>query len=138
RQAPGALEVHGDHEVEVLLGHPGDHPVADDARVVDDGVEVAVGVDGAGDEPPDAVEVVHRGGVGAGPPTHLLDLGDDLVGRRFTDRLAVQPGAKVVHDHRRTVAGELEAVLAAETPATACHDHHPVVEHPHGAAPRIV
>jgi hypothetical protein len=46
-----------DHEVEVGLGHVGDHGVSEEAGVVDDDVETAVLLDDAGHEPPDSLEV---------------------------------------------------------------------------------
>ena len=42
----GALEVHLDDRVPLLLGHVDEHAVAQDAGVVDEHVEVAEGVDG--------------------------------------------------------------------------------------------
>jgi hypothetical protein len=68
------------NEVEVLLGHAGDHPVAHDAGVVDDCVDAAVGLQGALDQLPDRGEVGDRRAVGGRHPAGRVDLGDDLVG----------------------------------------------------------
>ena len=56
---PGALQVHGDHLVELLLGHLAHRRVAGDAGVVDHDVQPAEPVDGRTDERVDIVAGRH-------------------------------------------------------------------------------
>ena len=75
RRAGGALQVHLDDGVPLGLAHVGQHAVAQDAGVVDQHVEAAVGVDGLGDDALGAAPVADVVGVGH----RLAAGGDDLV-----------------------------------------------------------
>ena len=59
-----ALQVDVDDRVPLLLGHVDEHPVAQDAGVVDQDVEVAEGLDGGVDETLAALPVGNVVGVG--------------------------------------------------------------------------
>ena len=113
-----------DDGVPVLDGHVEDHPVAQDARVVDHDVQIAVLVDGRIDDPLGAVEVGDVVAVGDGLATRGADLVDDLAGRAARRAGAVELGADVVDDHVCALAGERQRVLAAEPASRARHDGH--------------
>ena len=76
-----ALEVDADDRVPLLLGGVHQHPVADEARVVDQDVEPAEGVDRLLHHRGRLLEVRDVRTVGDGLAAERLDLGDDLVGR---------------------------------------------------------
>ena len=76
-----ALEVDLDDEVPLVLGHVGEHAVAQDAGVVDDDVEPAEGLDGLVDHLLRGREVAHVGAVDRRFAAHRLDLVDHLLGR---------------------------------------------------------
>ncbi len=76
-----ALEMDVDDGIPFGLGHVREHPVAEDAGVVDDDVQIAEGVERRLHEPLGALEVGHALAVGDRLPTHRLDLGHDLLGR---------------------------------------------------------
>ena len=121
REVP--LEVHPDHRVPLLLGGVDEHPVADEAGVVDQDVEPAEGVDRLLHHRRGLREVGHVGAVGDRPATGRLDRGDDLVGRRLARALAGRQRDAVVVDHdRRAVRRELERVRAADAATRAGDD----------------
>ena len=74
-----SLEVHGDDGVEFLFAGVGEHPVADDARVVDQDVEPAEGVDGGLDQAFGLRPVGDVGAAGDGFATGGGDLVDDAL-----------------------------------------------------------
>ena len=80
RRSERPLEVDLDDRVPLCLGHVGEHPVAQDAGVVDDDVEPAEAVDRALHHPTGGLEVADVVGVGDGLAAHALDLVDDLLG----------------------------------------------------------
>ena len=124
--------MHGHDDVEVVLRHAGDHPVAHDSGVVHDGVDAAVRPQGAVEQLADGVEVDDRCAVGRRHPAGRLDLGDDLLGGGHALGLpALEADAEIVDHDGGPVAGELKAVLAPEAPPRARDDHHPAVEEPH-------
>ena len=67
RRREGALQVHLDHRVPLGLGHVDEHPVAQDAGVVDQHVELAE----ARDRLPDQA-------LGAGEVADVVAVGDRL------------------------------------------------------------
>ena len=118
-----ALEVHADHRVPVLLAHVEDHPVAQDAGVVDDDVELAEGVEGALDDALGALEVGDALAVGDGLAAHLLDLVDHLLGRAVVGAAgAVEVRAEVVDDDLGAVLGHQQRLFAADAAARAGDD----------------
>lgn len=76
-----ALEVDPDHRVPLLLRHREDHPVAQDARVVDQDVELAEGAHGQLHELARLLEVGHVTQVSDRPPARGTDLRGDLLRR---------------------------------------------------------
>ena len=106
-----------------LLGrHVHEHAVAQDARVVDQDVEPAEGLDRGVDEALRALPIGDAVAVRHGLATHRLDLVDDVV--RGTSRLpgAVHLAAEVVHDDLCTVRRQHQRVLATDAPAGARDD----------------
>ena len=114
-----ALQVDADDVVPLLLRHREDHPVAQDAGVVHEHVELAEGVDGLLHHGAGLLEVGDVGAVHHGLAAHRLDLGDHLVGRARVGAAAVGLGAEVVDDHRRALAGQHQRVLAPDAAAGA-------------------
>jgi hypothetical protein len=76
-----ALEVDVDDRVPLLLTHREDHPVAQDPGVVDQDVQLSVGVDGEVDQGLRRGQVGDVAAVGDGPAALGDDLGHGLVGR---------------------------------------------------------
>ena len=70
-----------DDVVPLLGGHVDEHPVAEDAGVVDQHVEPAEGVDGGLDDPTGGVVVADVVAVGDGFAAHGPNGIDDLTGR---------------------------------------------------------
>lgn len=75
-----ALEVDADHRVPLALGHGEDHAVAQDARVVDQDVQLAELADRRLDQFAGLLEVGHVPGVGERPAARRAYLGGDLPG----------------------------------------------------------
>src|SRR5438552_3643188 len=131
----GALQVHGHHRVPVLLRHVEDHPVAQDAGVVDHDVELAEGVERALDDALGGLEVGHAVAVRDRLAAPLLDLGDHLLGGRGRRRPgAVEVRAEIVHDDLCAVPGEEQRLLAADASARARDDRDLAVEQHRGAS----
>ena len=127
-----ALEVHGGDSVELLFTCVGEHAVADDARVVDQNVEVAERVDRGLDEP------LGLRPVGDVRPTgdRLASGGGDFVddalrGAAATGGRSVQPDTDVVDHHARTLGGERQRMCPSDTATGARHDDHTAVEQSH-------
>src|SRR5437016_2247040 len=116
---PRAAQVDADHGVEVLDAHVEDHAIAQDARVVDNDVDIAKLVDGGLKQVLRAVEVGDVIAVGDGLAAHLADKIDDFAGGAGRAAAAVELGADVVDDDLGTLSGEFEGVLAAEAAARA-------------------
>ena len=106
--------MHGDDRVPLVLFHVHEHPVAQDAGVVDEDVEPAERVDRVLDEAAGAGEVGDVLAVGDGLAARGLDLGDDLLRRRQVGALAGERAAEVVDDDLRAGRGERERVRAAD------------------------
>src|ERR1043166_7766215 len=104
--APGTAQVDANDRVEILDAHVEDHPVAQDAGIVDDDVNVAPLLDGGLDHPLGAIEVRDVVAIGQGFTARGADLVDDFA-RWTTGRpAAVQLGADVVDDYACAVARE--------------------------------
>ena len=119
-----AAEVDADHGVPVVLGHLGDRPVAEDARVVDQGVQAAELADGRGDERVGHVGVGHITVDGDSPAPG----GDDLLDDGLAHGLVV-----LRHHHGGALVRALQRLAAADATARAGDDHDLVVEKSHGA-----
>jgi len=121
--------VHGDDRVPVLLRHVEDHPITQDAGVVDHDVELAEGVERALDDALGGLEVGHAVAVGDRLAAHLLDLRDHLLrGRGGRRPRAVEVRAEVVHHDLRAVFREEQRLLAADASARAGDDRDLAVE----------
>ena len=79
-----ALEVHGDDGVELVLAGVGEHPVADDARVVHQDVETAELLDRRLDQAVGLRPVGDVGPTGHGFAAGSGDLVDDALGGAAT------------------------------------------------------
>jgi hypothetical protein len=75
------LEMDTDDRVPLLLAGVDQHPVADEARVVDEDVQPSEGVDGLLDHRGGSLEIGNVGAVDDRFTAQRLDLLDDLVGR---------------------------------------------------------
>src|SRR6185437_3617755 len=108
--AEGRLQLTGDDVVPLLLGHVHEHAVAEDAGVVDQAVDLAVGVDGGVEQGlgtghrPDVVRPGHR------LPAGRHDLVDDGLGDGRVGPRAVGLAADVVHDHPAALGGDAAGV----------------------------
>jgi hypothetical protein len=112
--------VHGDDGVEVVLGHREQHPVAEDARVVDHHVQLAELRGRQRDQLLCRRPVGDRRMVGDGRAARGGDLDRDRFGRGLVlavvRALPVQPGAGIVDHHRRAVGGQRQAVRRCRSP----------------------
>ena len=122
------LEVDGDDGVPLGLGHVDDHPVAQDAGVVDQDVEVAERLDRRVDQALGAFPVGHVVGVDDGLAAEVADLGDDLLGRRRVLTVTVVGATEVVDDDPGPLRGEQERVLAADAASRSGDDRDSTVE----------
>ncbi len=132
-----ALQVDGDDVVPLLLRHVHQHPVAQDAGVVHEDVEIAERLDGRIDQPLTALPIGDAVAVGDGFPAHRLD----LLGHRFGGRLVVATAVggtpEVVHDHLRAFSGEQQRMLAANATSRAGDDGDPAFERSHAVLPYV-
>ena len=116
-----ALQVDVDDRVPLRLGHVGDHPVAEDARVVDEHVQLAERVDRGLDQALAALPVGAAVGVRHRLAAHRLDLLDHLLrGTRVGPRPVLRTAEVVDHD-LGALTREEERVLAPD-PATGAGD----------------
>jgi hypothetical protein len=126
-----ALQVHRDHRVPLGLGHVDDHPVAQDARVVHEHVQVAERVDGLAHEPLGTVPVGHVVAVDDRLSPGRDDVGHRLLGRSRIGTLAVRVAAQVVDDDLGTFGREQQRVLAPQAPTGTGDDRDASVERTH-------
>ena len=127
-----ALEVHGGDGVELLFAGVGEHPVADDARVVHQNVEAAERVDCGLDETLGLRPVRDVGSTGDGFATGGGDLVDHALGCTAAARgRPVEADADVVDDDARALGGEGQRVCAPDSAARSRDDDHPAVEQTH-------
>ena len=109
------------HLVPVLHGHVDQHPVAQDARVVDQDIEASVGGEGQGDETLGPLPVRDVVPVGHGLPAGSADLLDYFVGGLPRAPRPIAPSAQVVHHDQRTCGGEAERLRPADAAAGTRH-----------------
>ncbi len=119
-----SLQVHVDDRVPFLLGHVHQHPITQDAGIVDQHVEIPEGLHRGVDQALRAFPRRHTVSVGDGFAAHSFDLLDHLFGRRKVAAAAVDVAAEVVDDHLRTVRGQAQRVLPPDTPTGASDDGH--------------
>ena len=124
-----ALEVDGDDGVPLVLGHVDDHPVAQDAGVVDEDVEVAERLDRRVDQP-----------LGALPVGDVVAVDDRLAAQVAlisattcwagvaSPPVAVVGAAEVVDDDLGALRGEQQRVLAADAASRSGDDRDATVE----------
>ncbi len=114
-----ALEVDPDDGVPLVLGHREDHPVAQDARVVDQDVELSVRLDRQLDQRAGLLVVGDVAEVGDGAAARRADLVGDLLGRG-RGRLAGAVAARlpvVVDDDGRAEPGQFQRLGPPEAAA---------------------
>lgn len=119
-----ALEVDPYHRVPLVLGHREDHPVAQDARVVDQDVELSVRLDGQFHQGAGLLVVGHVAEVRDRPATGRPDLLGDLLGGRG-GRLAGAVAARlpvVVDDDGRAEPRQFQRFGAPEAATGAGDD----------------
>ena len=119
-----ALEVDADDRVPLVLGHREDHPVAQDARVVDEDVQLAERGDRQLDQFPGLFVVGHVTDVGDRAAARRADLVGDLLGgagRRLAGTVPARL-AVVVDDDGRAEPGEFQRLGPAEPAARAGDD----------------
>ena len=116
-----------DDRVPLVDGHVDQHPVPQDAGVVDQHVEPAERLDRGVDQPLGALPVGHVVAVGHGFAAGRPDLVDHLTGWAGGPAAAVDLGAQVVDHDLGPLPGELQGVAPADAPAGSGHDHDPPV-----------
>jgi hypothetical protein len=116
-----------DDRVPFGLGHVDEHPITQDARIVDQPIQPAERVDRGLDETSAALPVGDVVGVDHRLAAHPADLLDDLVGRARGRTRTGAVAAQVVDDDAGTLAGELERVLAADAAPRPRHDDDPTI-----------
>ena len=127
-----ALQVDRDDGVPVLFAQVDEHPVAQDARVVHEHVQVTEGLERRTDEPTRRPsQVATLSWLATASPPIDSDLGDDLLGRAVASPGAVEPPAEVVDDDLRALGGEEQGVLAADAPSRTGDDRDASVECTH-------
>ena len=121
-RAKRALQVHGNHRVPLGLGHVHQHPVPQDARVVDDHVQAPVGVDRQVDHRLGLGEIGDVATIGDRLAARLDDLGDRLMrGTIILTAFAPAIAAEVVHHHLGAVLGQHQRMLAPDASAGTGH-----------------
>ena len=135
------LEVDIDDDVPFLFGHVEDHPVAQDAGVVDQDVEPSEGVERLLDHALASGHVGDRVVVGDSIAAGVLDRGHDLVGGcRLAVEFAALRAAVVVDHDLRALGGEQEGVSASDSASGAGHDRDAAFEsitHGTGSFPTV-
>ena len=124
-RAEMTLQVDADDRIPLGLVHREDHPVAQDAGVVDQHVETSEGVDGASDELAGLGEVGDVGTVGDRLTAHGLDFCNDLLGGTGVGAVPVGTTAQVVDHNLGPFTGEHQGVLTADASASPRDDGHP-------------
>ena len=127
-----ALEMDPDDVVPVGLGHVEGHLVPQDARIVDQDVQLAEGLDGLVDERLGSVPRAHVGGVHGGLAPAGLDQLDHLLGRVLVPTLTLDRSPDVVDDDVGPLRGQEQRLLTSDPPACAGDDGNLALEHSHG------
>jgi hypothetical protein len=123
--------VHLDDDVEVLGRHREHHPVAQDAGVVHEHVELAEAVDRRLDDVLGAVEVGDRVVARNRLAAARLDDVDDLVRGPLVGAVARDRDTEVVDDDLGAVIREQDRLAAADAVAGTRDDRDLAVEHAH-------
>src|SRR5579864_1530082 len=108
--------------VEIGDLHVEDHPIAQNAGVVDDHVERAPFGDGGIDEVLGAGLVRDIVAIGDGLPACGADLVDHFTGRSIRGAGAVQLRPHIVYHHSCALTGKLQRVSAAEATTSPRYD----------------
>src|SRR5262245_8565595 len=96
----GALQMHADDGIELLLAEIEDHPVAQDAGVVDQNVEPTKLLDRGAHDGLGCAEVGHAVVVRDRLTTSTTDGSDGFIRGRCITPAAVNTAAKIVHHDR--------------------------------------
>src|SRR5439155_23599458 len=117
--------------VPLLLGHVDEHPVAQDAGVVDEDVEAAKALHGRVDQALGTLPVGHVVAVGDSLAARGADLFDHLAGGTGRRTAAVDLGSQVVDDDLGALAGILQGVAPADAATGAGDDDDAAVTDSH-------
>src|ERR1017187_7966656 len=123
-----------DHGVPFVDRHIDEHPVTQNAGVVDQDIDRPEVVDRRLDQATGAVVVRDVVTVGHGFPTHPADLLDDFAGWAGGASASVDLGPQVVDDHFGPLAGELEGMLTPDAPAPSGDGDDAPVTNAHGCS----
>jgi len=118
-----ALEVDGDDRVPLGFRHLVEDGVAQDAGVVDDGVDVAISLHGVGEQRMRAVPGGDVGAVGDGLAAAGADGLHHLFGRPQGAALAALADSQVLTTTRAPSRAASRAISAPTAAAGACHNH---------------
>ncbi len=126
------VDVHDD--VPFFLGHVHEDPVAYDAGVVHEYVEVPERLDRGAHHVVATVPVRHVVGVGDRLAAHLLDLVHDPLSRCAVVARAVDRASEIVDHDLGAFAGKQERVLPTDPAARTGDDRNPAFECTHDRA----
>ena len=132
-----AAEVDPHDGVPLLLRHVGEHPVPQDAGIIDEDVEVTEGAHGLIDEALRTLPVRDVVVVGDRLATGGDDLVDDLLGGRRVGASPVRVAAEVVDDDLGALPGEKEGVLPTDASSRAGDDGDATLESVHESTPSV-
>jgi hypothetical protein len=125
------LEVYPHHRVPLVLFCIGEHPVANEAGVVHDDVQITELVESSANEASGTVPVSDVVTVCDRDAARGADLVDDLLSRAAARARPVELDAEVVDDDLRALRAERERMRATEPPRSAGDDDDTVVADPH-------
>ena len=125
------FQVHVDDSVPFFLGHVDEHPVAQDAGVVDENVEIAERLDRTVDQTLRTLPVSDVIAVDDRLATERLDLFDDMLCRGQIRAGTVVGPTQIVDDETSPLAREQQRVLTPDATACAGDDCDSAVERSH-------
>ena len=132
----GSLLVHGHHGVVVGFVHLHQGAVPYDPGVVDQDVDLPVGVHRGADDAAGGIEVVDAVAAGHRRTTPGLDLAHHLLGRVLPGALSAQRHTDVVDHHAGALVGQAEGDGTTDAPTGSRDDGDPSFEQAHSATVR--
>ena len=109
-----AHQVHLHHQLKIIEAHLRESLVTEDTGIVDDDVELTIGIDRLLDHGCRILAVGHGTGIGDGFAARCPDLLDDFLGRAFILAAAIPATAKIIHHDLRTPARQFQRMGAAK------------------------